>query len=735
MTRKLIPAAIFLFFILNGLDAADNRILLIGDSITQGVRSSDYLGFRNDLFDSLSSVEYPFEMVGSSGSYPYYGHFKSGGKISQFYWGPGGDGSFNVSVSMDAFAPHVAVIHLGTNDAFFDPLMLPYCDSEGNLRSDTVAGKLAHLVQYLVQWANGTRGKSLRLIAVSRIIPNAKNTAKVYWLNQEISLFVQDVQDGRVNGIPAEMVILVDQFSTFDQDSMFDPDGTHPNDQGYAHMGKVLFNALAQQPMLARVWTRQMISGLPNSIPADSLGLIITNGFGRAVSHVPVHFEKLWGSVTLSAESDTTDSTGLAFVTAQLSSGFDTSGVKATFEAPLMAQTVPFWVYCRDWVEVRGRVLYHADHSPLPLVQIVHEEQEIGLALTDSAGGYSGQLSLYADLTLHAEKEREDDPRTAGILSYDAALAARHAVELDTLEGLFFTAADTDGDGVIRIDDAMRIARYAVGLDPGEFSRVGQWHFTPEKYAEGSVAGDLRDRNFTGALIGDVRGGWTARSRLARDAGAMSMYWTAELSGDTLLTALHIGGDPVYSSDFNLLYDSRRAQMLGFEETGREDISWQWKRTGGGALRGGMICVQGIRGEENVLKIRWKLSGVENPDIRIARCTINTTPMHDLACPFEYGGAVPPPEAPVLHQAYPNPFNGEVMVAFTVPERIRVQIRIYNLMGQTVITLTDRVKAAGSHVMRWDGRDRYGGRVSSGPYFVEMTAGTVRRVSKVEMIR
>ncbi|HHS13340.1 MAG TPA: T9SS type A sorting domain-containing protein [bacterium] len=735
MTRKFVSAVFFMLCILTGLDAADNRILLIGDSITQGVRSSDDLGFRNDLYDSLSSVEYPFEMVGSSGSSPYFGHFKSGGRIGQFYRGPGGDGSFNVATSMDAFEPHVAVIHLGTNDAFFDPLMRPYCDSEGNLRSDTVAGKLAHLVQYLIRWADGTRGNSLRLIVVSRVIPNAKNPENIDLLNQEISLFIQDVQEGRVNGIPADMVKMVDQYSAFDQGAMFDSDGTHPNDEGYAHMGKVLFSALAQQPMLVRVLTRQIISGLPDSIPEDSLGLIITNGFGQPMPDVPVHFQKLWGSVTLSAESDTTDSTGLAYVTAFLGSEFDTSGVRTTFEAPLMAQAVPFWVYCRDWIEVRGSAVYHTDHTPLPMVHIMWEEQEVDLAFTDSTGEYSGQLSVYSDLTLHAEKEAENDSRAAGILSYDAALTARHAVGLDTLEGLFFTAADTDGDGVIRIDDAMRIARYAVGLEPGDSSRVGQWHFMPEKYAEGSVAKDLRNRNFTGVLIGDVHGGWTARSRLARGAGVMSMSWTTELNGDTLVTTLRLGGNPVYSCDFDLLYDSRHAQFLGFEDPGGGNMSWRWVRTGEGKMRGGMICVQGIRGEEDVLTIRWKLSGLVDPDIRITQCIVNATRLYDLACPFEYGGGVPLPEAPMLHQAYPNPFNDEVMVAFTLPERIRVHLRIYNLMGQHVITLSDEVKTRGAHVIRWDGRNRHGVRVSSGLYLIEMTAGRVRQVAKVEMIR
>lgn len=69
---------------------ASNRIMLIGDSITQGVGSSDGLGFRDELAQRLDLIGYSYSYVGIFGGEPYPGHFRSGATIGQFYTGPGG---------------------------------------------------------------------------------------------------------------------------------------------------------------------------------------------------------------------------------------------------------------------------------------------------------------------------------------------------------------------------------------------------------------------------------------------------------------------------------------------------------------------------------------------------------------------------------------------------------------------------------------------------------------------
>ena len=82
---------------------SQNRIMLVGDSITRGLGSTDELGFRDALYDSLLSVSYPFSFVGGSGTEPFLGHFKGGIHVSDLYDGPGGTGDFNNDGHMDLF--------------------------------------------------------------------------------------------------------------------------------------------------------------------------------------------------------------------------------------------------------------------------------------------------------------------------------------------------------------------------------------------------------------------------------------------------------------------------------------------------------------------------------------------------------------------------------------------------------------------------------------------------------
>ena len=67
---------------------------------------------------------------------------------------------------------------------------------------------------------------------------------------------------------------------------------------------------------------------------------------------------------------------------------------------------------------------------------------------------------------------------------------------------------------------------------------------------------------------------------------------------------------------------------------------------------------------------------------------------------------------------YPNPFNPETEIAFSLSEKSKVTITVYNVLGQVVEVLLDREMTAGRHIMRWSGRD-----AASGVYFCRMKAG------------
>ncbi len=81
---------------------------------------------------------------------------------------------------------------------------------------------------------------------------------------------------------------------------------------------------------------------------------------------------------------------------------------------------------------------------------------------------------------------------------------------------------------------------------------------------------------------------------------------------------------------------------------------------------------------------------------------------------------------------YPNPFNAETIIEYTLPKAARVRLIIYNIKGQEVIRLVDEQQTAGVKKVRWDGRDRAGGEVAAGVYFLRLEAKEtilVRRIT------
>jgi flagellar hook assembly protein FlgD len=74
----------------------------------------------------------------------------------------------------------------------------------------------------------------------------------------------------------------------------------------------------------------------------------------------------------------------------------------------------------------------------------------------------------------------------------------------------------------------------------------------------------------------------------------------------------------------------------------------------------------------------------------------------------------------ILNQNYPNPFNSNTQITFGVPADSRVAIKIYDVLGREVITLTDRDYSAGYHSVYWKGLNHHGLHVSSGVYIYRM---------------
>lgn len=83
-----------------------------------------------------------------------------------------------------------------------------------------------------------------------------------------------------------------------------------------------------------------------------------------------------------------------------------------------------------------------------------------------------------------------------------------------------------------------------------------------------------------------------------------------------------------------------------------------------------------------------------------------------------------------LYHNYPNPFNPKTVINYQLPIRSKVELSIYNMLGQKVTTLVSGTIEAGFHQTEWEANG-----FASGIYFYRMQAGTYSMVRSMLLIK
>ena len=153
-----------------------------------------------------------------------------------------------------------------------------------------------------------------------------------------------------------------------------------------------------------------------------------------------------------------------------------------------------------------------------------------------------------------------------------------------------------------------------------------------------------------------------------------------------------------------------------------------------------------VKGEKDPITLSHDLQGNLPPDNRIILLDVMTREVHDLLADdrpltltnyreeFPYHLKVVAGSASYveyttreilaqlpsdfsLAQNYPNPFNPVTHLRYSLFQPARVTLKIYNLLGQEVVTLVDGWQDLGHYEVIWEGRDRFGAEAASGIYF------------------
>ncbi|MFH1009088.1 MAG: FlgD immunoglobulin-like domain containing protein [Candidatus Latescibacterota bacterium] len=93
------------------------------------------------------------------------------------------------------------------------------------------------------------------------------------------------------------------------------------------------------------------------------------------------------------------------------------------------------------------------------------------------------------------------------------------------------------------------------------------------------------------------------------------------------------------------------------------------------------------------------------------------------------------PESYALGQNFPNPFNAETAISYSLTQEEPVVLEVCNTLGQRVRTLVQANQQPGAYVVRWDGRNDQGLSLGSGIYFYRLEAGTFSATKRMTLLQ
>ena len=119
---------------------------------------------------------------------------------------------------------------------------------------------------------------------------------------------------------------------------------------------------------------------------------------------------------------------------------------------------------------------------------------------------------------------------------------------------------------------------------------------------------------------------------------------------------------------------------------------------------------------------------------------IETRPANNMSIKLTYNPAavreIPgTPSSFALAANYPNPFNPSTEIRYDIATRTKVEVSIFNLLGEKVADLFSGEQGAGTYVATWDGRNSQGQTVSSGVYLYQLKAGTFLQTRKMVLLK
>ncbi len=151
---------------------------------------------------------------------------------------------------------------------------------------------------------------------------------------------------------------------------------------------------------------------------------------------------------------------------------------------------------------------------------------------------------------------------------------------------------------------------------------------------------------------------------------------------------------------------------------------WGWVELGNYALSEG----------EHTLTIGYREDGAKLDKICISNLGITPLGMgeeaENLCDPTNVFNFIEIPEDYSLEQNYPNPFNPTTHIRYSIANRTKVTLKIFDVLGREIQNLVNEVKSPGQYTVTFNGQ-----KVSSGIYFYSLHAGSFLETKKLILLK
>ena len=84
---------------------------------------------------------------------------------------------------------------------------------------------------------------------------------------------------------------------------------------------------------------------------------------------------------------------------------------------------------------------------------------------------------------------------------------------------------------------------------------------------------------------------------------------------------------------------------------------------------------------------------------------------------------------------HPNPFSDYITVSYSLEKTSSVTLEIFDISGRRVETMVDNTQIAGTHTVKWQGKNSLGVPVPDGIYFYSLTIDNISSTGKIHLIR